>query len=480
MAVDLGKGIVTVTANLAPLRTALVSARYQLASFVAGTRSISQVAGFLTGNFLVSGVMALQRAFLGAGQSAASMGETINKLKVIFGASSVELRKFADEIENTFGYAQAEILDAASAFGAMGRGAGMASNDAAKFAKEMVKLAIDMRSVENVSFGTAVQKLQSGLAGQIKPLREYGILLSADQIKQEAYRLGLARTGQALSEKAKVIARASLEFKKAAFVEGDAMATINSTRNLQVAALGRLQNAYTRFGEAIQPIFHGMAVALNDVSKALSSFVKDNKAGIFQWAASVGEGFSFLKEQFRGLIDAIRPAVEEFFVVLSRLWNKVSQGTAFTDVLAFGFKALANSIEPVIRLFTKFLQLIEKISDAITLMTDLISLDFDKYRKDLDDIRRLGHIDVGVPNVPVPEPPEENRDEGKFGGEEKPMPTGKKGHQFHSFEDYYKSLQGGTGIPEKQLEAQEETNEHLEVLIDILGGDKGDPFAVAQ
>lgn len=323
MAVSLGEGVVRISADLAPLRIALVSARYQISSFVAGTRSLGQVAGFLGANFLVASMITLTRAFIDANQAAASMGETINKVNVIFGESGKAVKDFANEMANSLGFVKSELLDATARFGAMGRGAGMAAKDAAEFAIEFAKLAIDMKSTENVPFLTAVEKIQAGLTGQIKPLRDYGILMSADMVKQEAYRLGIAKTGAKLTEQQKIFARASLEFKKAKFMEGDASKTAMSLQNQEAAAMGRLANVMEQFGETMEPIWYGIVSGFNNAMKALQGFFNNNKAGLSAWAEGAVKWFEYFQNGFASAIDYLRPIFTSFGEFFGQVWEEI-------------------------------------------------------------------------------------------------------------------------------------------------------------
>jgi hypothetical protein len=484
MAVNLGSGVVTISANLAPLRTALVSARYQLSSFVAGTRSLTQVSGFLAGNFLVSGVISLGRAFAGAGQAAADMGETINKLKVVFGASNTDVRKFADELAADLGYAKGELLDAASAFGAMGRGSGMAAKEAAVFANEMVKLAVDMRSVENVPFTVAVQKLQSGLSGTTRPLRQYGILLSADMVKQEALRLGLIKVGQTLDEQAKVVARASLEFKKAQFAMNDAAITAESTSNLQVAATGRLVNAYTEFGKALMPLWHGLAKGLNNAAKWIEGFVENNKGAFYAFASRVADTIKFMNYSITEAFRAIQPSFQQFMRSFSYLWSSIAGNMdiidAFRTAFVFGLTTARLATDLLLKSLNAVIQSLLYAIDYFFVMNALAAANPQKIAEFLGTIAGGGHIlkprgetfKHGPEAVP---PPEENRAEGVFGGAEAAGEgKGKKGKVLTSLADFWEQLQGGVGdVQKQQLKAQQEGNAKLNQIVDELKKNRG-------
>lgn len=80
------------------------------------------------------------------------------------------------------------------------QGLGYGAEKAAKLSVNMVKLAGDMAAFAHVPVGEALDALDKGLAGKTRGLIQFGIVVSADQIKLEAMRRGLLDNHRTLTE----------------------------------------------------------------------------------------------------------------------------------------------------------------------------------------------------------------------------------------------------------------------------------------
>jgi len=135
------------------------------------------------------------------------LAENMSKVEAIFGSGSRTVVAAADEMAAAFGTSKNEFLDAAGKLGGLFKGAGFAKEEASGLSVEFIKLASDASSFFNLDFGTAFNKIRSGLAGESEPLKDLGILMNEDGVKAQAMAMGLAKAGQELSSQAKVQAR---------------------------------------------------------------------------------------------------------------------------------------------------------------------------------------------------------------------------------------------------------------------------------
>lgn len=484
MGVNLGEGVVRISADLAPFRTAMVSARYQLASFVAGTRSLSQVGGFLAGNFLVSGFMALTKSMADAAISAGHLGETMNRIRMIFGDSAGVVIDFSNQMAKKLGMPKQALLETEAAFGQMALGAGMARKEAAEFAKIMTQAAIDAKSFMDVDLSVATNKIMSGLAGQIRPLREWGALLSAESIKQQAYRSHIAQTGHALTEQQKVMARSIVILKKLGVTEGDAMRTMNSTQMQSAAAIGNMQNAMTSFGEAIAPIWHYVVTIFNRAMGMIAGYMEDNKQSVFDWLMAITGEIEYLRQIFA------QPIGEQLGKIFVHMFQIMTRALTM-----FGGE-VPQSIDDIEGLLGAFLGFLENF-DA--LLQKVLS-GLNAIKSSLPGIMTIIDLMAGkvpgwggnqAPNAPKPKaphkPPQWMLDLGKIPEvpPEKPpeaqdVPKEKKHAAFQSFEEFYKQLQGGVGEGEKQqINRLDAIDQKMGVLVQAVQQRNGIPFAVA-
>lgn len=186
----------------------------------------------------------LVRGVAGAG----NLNESLSKTEVVFGRASDKILGFADNMVAKFGSARREILDAASGFGLIFRGANMAEGASANLAIRLATAADDAASLFNSSLPEALEKIRAGLVGESEPLRAYGVMLSEAAVQQEALRFGLAKTKDTLTESAKIMARASLIEKGLAVAKGDHERTQDGLNNSLKEAAGRFTNLTEKLG----------------------------------------------------------------------------------------------------------------------------------------------------------------------------------------------------------------------------------------
>ena len=164
-------------------------------------------------------------------KAASDLNEEMNKVKVVFGQSSDAVVKFADKGAKALGMSKTEALSAAGAFGNLFKTTGIAGAKAADMSTQLVQLAADMASFNNESPDDMLEKLQSGLVGEARPLRTVGVLLSEARTQEEAYASGIAKRGAVLTDAQKVQARYNLILKDTKVQQGDFARTSDGLAN---------------------------------------------------------------------------------------------------------------------------------------------------------------------------------------------------------------------------------------------------------
>ncbi len=148
-------------------------------------RKMAYLGGAAAGLAIVLGVKSVK--------AASNLGEQINKTNVVFGKGAKMIQRFARTTASSFGISNEKALEFAGIFGNMFVPMGISRQKAAVLSKGLVKLAADMASFNNASPEEVLLALQSGLSGQIEPLRRYGIFLDQDRILAEALSQGLVK-----------------------------------------------------------------------------------------------------------------------------------------------------------------------------------------------------------------------------------------------------------------------------------------------
>lgn len=96
--------------------------------------------------------------------------ENLNLFTVAMGEYAEEAKTYAEEVQSVMGIDASEWMRNQGVFMQMASGFGVVSEDAALMSKNLTQLGYDISSFYNISIEDAMQKLQSGLAGEIEPL----------------------------------------------------------------------------------------------------------------------------------------------------------------------------------------------------------------------------------------------------------------------------------------------------------------------
>jgi hypothetical protein len=164
-------------------------------------------------------------------------------------------------------------------------------------------LAADAHSLHNVPMADALRKIQSGLEGQSRPLREFGVFLNAAEVQAEAFRLGYGKTKAEISEGEKVMARASLITKGLADAHGDLERTFGQTKNQMEAFWGSLSNLGQEIGKILIPAFDMIVQGAVGMIGRMQSGFQENKATFVGWVAAIMEGLNMTGTTWRNFGD---------------------------------------------------------------------------------------------------------------------------------------------------------------------------------
>lgn len=287
---------VQITGNSAPLTTVLSGVQGKLTGLLGMAGRVgSQMAGGILGPLLgiVGGAGTAGLAIGGALAAGAAVGlvkcatlasnlnETISKTEQVFGSATDAVTTAADEMASKFGVVKTEFLDAASMFGLIAQGAGIASGKSAEMSVSMAKLAADVSSFYNIPVDVALEKMRAGLTGESEPLKALGVLMTEDATKAKALAMGLAKPGEELTNQAKVMARYAIIQEGLSKAQGDLERTGGGFANQWRMFTGQLENMATSIGSLVLPALTGLLKVANYVLGGIVGLV-DNVVGAWQ------------------------------------------------------------------------------------------------------------------------------------------------------------------------------------------------------
>lgn len=236
--------------------------------------NLALIAASGSGTRLRATIQAISAAGIGAGlfqaaQAASDLEESLSKATVVFGDSIDEVTEFGETSATSVGLAEAAALEATGTFGNLFVALGTTKSEAADLAPEVVQLGADLASFNNLGVEDTLERLRSGLVGEIEPLRSLGISFDAAAVEAKAMELGLADANGTISEGAKLQARWALILEQSGTAQGDFARTSEGLANQQRILSAEFGNAATEVGQALLPaLLEGVDVARGELIPA--------------------------------------------------------------------------------------------------------------------------------------------------------------------------------------------------------------------
>ena len=117
--------------------------------------------------------------------------EDLNLFTVALGQYAAEAQNYAEKVSDVMGIDPAQWLRNQGVFNTLLTGFGDTAERAQLMSQNLTQLGYDISSFFNVSIEDAMQKLQSGISGELEPLRRLGYDLSQARLEQTALNLGI-------------------------------------------------------------------------------------------------------------------------------------------------------------------------------------------------------------------------------------------------------------------------------------------------
>ena len=177
--------------------------------------------------------------------------EDLNLFTASMGEYASAAQEYAERVSEIVGIDPAEWLRNQGVFMTITKGFGVVSDRAYTMSRNLTQLGYDISSFFNIPFEEAFQKLQSGIAGELEPLRRLGYDLSVARLQQEAYTLGIEKKVSAMTQAEKAELRYYAIMTQVTTAQGDMARTLNAPAN----QLRFLQAQVTQCARAIGNIF---------------------------------------------------------------------------------------------------------------------------------------------------------------------------------------------------------------------------------
>lgn len=184
--------------------------------------------------------------------------EDLNLFTVALGQYAAEAQNYAEKVSDVMGIDPAQWLRNQGVFNTLLTGFGDTAERAQLMSQNLTQLGYDISSFFNISIEDAMQKLQSGISGELEPLRRLGYDLSQARLEQTALNLGIKESVANMTQAEKAELRYYAIMTQVTTAQGDMARTLEAPAN----QLRILQAQLTQAARAIGNIF---ILALNAI-----------------------------------------------------------------------------------------------------------------------------------------------------------------------------------------------------------------------
>lgn len=187
-----------------------------------------------------------------ASKYASDYEENLNKLDVAFGSNSQAVKDWANAARTEFGLSKVQATDAASAFGALGKGIGLSESEAADMSTTLAGLSADLGSYFNVGVDESAKALEGIFTGESEALKKFGVVMTDTNLQKFAEDQGLV--WKEMDQTQKTMLRYQYVLAKTKDAQGDFARTSDGTANSTKIFQASLQDLGTAIGTNLLPI----------------------------------------------------------------------------------------------------------------------------------------------------------------------------------------------------------------------------------
>lgn len=271
--------------------------------------------------------------------------ENLHLYRLAMREASEEGLKFAFVVRDAMGIDASEWIRYQAVFQNMATGFGISAEKASIMSKALTQLGYDLSAVFNVDFETSMRKLESALAGQPRPMREWGFDISESTLKLVALRKNIQKNVEDMTqmEKAQLRFVHLMEVSRKQGYLGDMARTIMTPAN----AIRILNQELLQLRRALGEMFIPIVIQAIPYVIAFTKVLTDMAHVV---AAMVG--FEMPKIDYSSLesgSDTATEAVDEVTDSIKRL-QRVSAGFDELNIIADNTKDIAALGEDTLNL----------------------------------------------------------------------------------------------------------------------------------
>ena len=206
--------------------------------------------------------------------------ENMNLFEASMGGYTQAATEFGNKVQDAMGIDFGQWARNQGIFQTLITGMGDTAERASVMSQQLTQLGYDISSFYNISVEDAMLKLQSGMSGELEPLRRLGWDLSNARMQLEATKLGIDANVASMTQAEKVGLRYYLIMNQVTQVHGDMARTIASPANQLRVLQAQVTLAARAIGSLLIPMLNAIlpyaiaaAKAIRMLAQSIASFL---------------------------------------------------------------------------------------------------------------------------------------------------------------------------------------------------------------
>lgn len=253
-------------------------------------------------------------------QSSNEYVENVNLFTVAMGEYAEEAYNYAEQVNKLLGIDISEWIRFQGVFKQITTGFGVAADKSNLMSKNLAQIGYDIASFYNISIEESMQKIQSGISGELEPLRRLGYALDAATLQQIAYDNGITQNINTMTQAQKSQLRYIAIMQQSTNVMGDMARTIITPAN----SMRILQQQMEQLKRAIGNIVSVFAVKLIPYVQVLIRFLTDAANAVADWLgfelptidySQAGKGLTSVTEEADNATEAVKETQDQLLAL---------------------------------------------------------------------------------------------------------------------------------------------------------------------
>lgn len=307
---------------------------------------------------------------------ASDAAEMYNKYNKVFAGMTDDVDEWAKSYAKSVGRSVIDTKEAVSNIADLQQGLGMTKQESFALSKQVVSLATDLASFNNVNDAQAIEAVSKAMLGEAESAKQLGLLLNVDRVKKYVESQGLVYKELTDAEKAQQIYNLAVEQSQNAI--GDAESSSGEYANQIKAMKSQIKDFGTELGMKLLPIALKMVKWVNNslipafekfsdwassnLPKA-TSFFKESFDKILGYFKFLGDGnedtLTSIGDKFKTIFTQIGETIQIFIKKAIEFWNKYGDDIMATAKKMFEF--LINVIDKGLTFISNLITVFNKL-----------------------------------------------------------------------------------------------------------------------